>query len=176
MLIKKLQHLATYYELYEFVADTKNTQAQIKMYLINEVDVPESTARRNIKAFVEDEASMVAVDAEGVVTIKKDEIEALLKMLSDLFEVNLLYQKEYVASDEKSKELVSRITSLEEEKEKLLDENEALRLEVADLKVNQRIILTDSVSVVAYTNEDLEAKNLSDSIPQRLSDDTLIPI
>lgn len=36
MLIKKLQHLATYYELYEFVADTKNTQAQIKMYLINE--------------------------------------------------------------------------------------------------------------------------------------------
>ena len=54
MLIKKLQHLAAYYELYEFVADTKNTQAQIKMYLINEADVPESTARRNIKGFVED--------------------------------------------------------------------------------------------------------------------------
>lgn len=56
MLIKKLQHLATYYELYEFVADTRNTQAQIKMYLINEMDVSESTARRNIKGFVEDEA------------------------------------------------------------------------------------------------------------------------
>lgn len=175
MLIKKLQHLAAYYELYEFVADTKNTQAQIKMYLINEVDVPESTARRNIKAFVEDEASMVTVDAEGVVTIKKEEIEALLKMLSELFEVNLPYQKAFVASDEKSKELVSQITSLEVEKEKLLDENESLRLQVADLKVNQRIILTDSVSVVAYTNEDLEAKKLSDSIPQRLSDDTLLP-
>lgn len=175
MLIKKLQHLATYYELYEFVADTKNTQAQIKMYLINEADVPESTARRNIKGFVEDEASMVTVDAEGVVTIKKDEIEELLKMLSELFKVNLPYQREYVVSDEKSKELVRQITSLEEEKEKLLDENETLRLVVADLKVNQRIILTDSVSVVAYTNEDLEAKNLSDSIPQRLSDDTLLP-
>lgn len=175
MLIKKLQHLAAYYELYEFVADTKNTQAQIKMYLINEADVPESTARRNIKGFVEDEASMVMVDEEGVVTIKKEEIEELLKMLSELFEVNLPYQKECVASDEKSKELVNQITSLEEEKEKLLDENEGLRLQVADLKVNKRIILTDSVSVVAYTNEDLEAKNLSDSIPQRLSDDTLLP-
>lgn len=31
MLIKKIQHLAAFYELYEFVADTKNTQAQIKM-------------------------------------------------------------------------------------------------------------------------------------------------
>lgn len=175
MLIKKLQHLATYYELYEFVADMKNTQAQIKMYLINEADVPESTARRNIKGFVEDEASMVTVDAEGVVTSKKDEIEELLKMLSELFKVNLPYQREYVVSDEKSKELVRQITSLEEEKEKLLDENETLRLVVADLKVNQRMILTDSVSVVAYTNEDLEAKNLSDSIPQRLSDDTLLP-
>lgn len=175
MLIKKLQHLAAYYELYEFVADTKNTQAQIKMYLINEADVPESTARRNIKGFVEDEVSMVTVDAEGVVTIKKEEIEALLKMLSELFGVNLPYQKEFVASDEKSKELVNQIASLEEEKEKLLDENEALRLQVADLKVNQRIVLTDSVSVVAYTNEDLDAKNLSDSIPQRLSDDTLLP-
>ena len=175
MLIKKLQHLAAYYELYEFVADTKNTQAQIKMYLINEADVPESTARRNIKGFVEDEASMVTVDAEGVVTIKKEEIEALLKMLSELLEVNLPYQKEYVASDEKSKELVSRITSLETEKEKLLDENEALRLQVVDLKVTKRIILTDSVRVAAYTNEDLDAKNLSDSIPQRLSDDTLLP-
>lgn len=175
MLIKKLQHLAAYYELYEFVADTKNTQAQIKMYLINEADVPESTARRNIKGFVEDEASMVTVDVEGVVTIKKEEIETLLKMLSELFEVNLPYQKEYVASDERSKELVSQIASLKVEKEKLLDENEALRLQVADLKVNQRIILTDSVSVVAYTNEDLDAKNLSDSIPQRLSDDTLLP-
>ncbi len=175
MLIKKLQHVAAYFELYEFVADTKNTQAQIKMYLINEVDVPESTARRNIKGFVEDEASMVTVDAEGVVTIKKEEIEALLKMLSELFKVNLPYQKEYVASDEKSKELVSRIISLETEKEKLLDENEALRLQVADLKITKRIILTDSVKVVSPTNEDLETKNLSDSIPQRLSDDTLLP-
>ena len=82
---KKLQHLAAYYELYELVADTKNTQAQIKMYLINEADVPELTARRNIKGFVEDEASMVTVDAKGAVTIKKEEIEALLKMLSELF-------------------------------------------------------------------------------------------
>ena len=113
MLIKKIQHLAAYYELYEFVADTQNTQAQIKMYLINEADVPESTARRNIKGFVEDEVSMVTVDTEGVVTIKKEEIEALLKMLSELFEVNLPYQKEFVASDEKSKELVSQIESLE---------------------------------------------------------------
>lgn len=175
MLIKKLQHLASYYELYEFVADTKNTQAQIKMYLINEADVPESTARRNIKGFVEDEVSMVTVDAEGVVTIKKEEIEALLKTLSELFAVNLPYQKEFVASDEKSKELVSRITSLEVEKEKLLDENEDLRLQVADLKVNKRIILTDSVKVALPMKEDLDAKNLSDSIPQRLSDDTLLP-
>lgn len=160
MLIKKLQHLATYYELYEFVADTKNTQAQIKMYLINEVDVPESTARRNIKGFVEDEASMVTVDAEGVVTIKKEEIEVLLKMLSELFEVNLPYQKEYVASDEKSKELVSQIASLEVEKEKLLDENESLRLQVADLKVTKRIILTDSVKVAAPTKGELDGNNV----------------
>ena len=89
MLIKKLQHLAAYYELYEFVADTKNTQAQIKMYLINEADVPESTARRNIKGFIEDEASMVTVDEEGFITIKKDDMETLLKSLSELFTVNL---------------------------------------------------------------------------------------
>ena len=95
---------------------------------------------------------MVTVDAEGVVTIKKEEIEALLKMISELFVVNLPYQKEFVASDEKSKELVSRITSLEAEKEKLLDENESLRLQVADLKVTKRIILTDSVRVAAPTN------------------------
>lgn len=175
MLIKKLQHLATYYELYEFVADTKNTQAQIKMYLINEADVSESTARRNIKGFVENEASMAMVDAEGIITIKKDEIESLLKSLSELFTVNLPYQREYVASDEKSKELVNQIASLEVEKEKLLDENEVLRLQVADLKVNKRIILTDSVRVAAPTKEELDAKQLSDSIPQRLSDDTLLP-
>lgn len=122
MLIKKLQHLATYYELYEFVADTKNTQAQIKMYLINETDVSESTARRNVKGFVEDEASMVTVDKDGVITIKKEEIELLLKTISELFGVNLPYQKEYVASDAKSKELVSRIQGIEFEKEMLLDE------------------------------------------------------
>lgn len=175
MLIKKLQHLAAYYELYEFVADTKNTQAQIKMYLINEADVSESTARRNIKGFVEDEASMAMVDAEGIITIKKDEIESLLKSLSELFTVNLPYQREYVASDEKSKELVNQIASLEAEKEKLLDENEVLRLQVADLKVNKRIILTDSVRVAAPTKEELDAKQLSDSIPRRLSNDTLLP-
>ena len=128
--------------------------------LINEVDVPESTARRNIKGFVEDEASMVTVDAEGVVTIKKEEIEVLLKMLSELFEVNLPYQKEYVASDEKSKELVSQIASLEVEKEKLLDENESLRLQVADLKVTKRIILTDSVKVAAPTKGELDGNNV----------------
>lgn len=175
MLMKKLQHLATYYELYEFVADTKNTQAQIKMYLINEADVPESTARRNIKGFIEDEASMVTVDEEGFITIKKDDMETLLKSLSELFTVNLPYQKEYVAVDEKSKELVSKITSLEAEKEKLLDENEALRLQVADLKVSKRIVLTDSVRVAAPTKTELDAKNLSDSIPQRLREDKLLP-
>lgn len=175
MLMKKLQHLATYYELYEFVADTKNTQAQIKMYLINEADVPESTARRNIKGFIEDEASMVTVDEEGFITIKKDDMETLFKSLSELFTVNLPYQKEYVASDEKSKELVSQIISLEAEKEKLLDENEALRLQVADLKVSKRIVLTDSVRVAAPTKTELDAKNLSDSIPQRLREDKLLP-
>ena len=175
MLIKKLQHLSTYYELYEFVADTKNTQAQIKMYLINEADVPESTARRNIKGFVEDEASMVTVDTEGVVTIKKEEIEALLKMLSELFEVNLPYQREFVASDEKSKELVSQIATLEFEKNMLLYENEGLRLEVAELKTNTPIVLVDSVKVEGATEDELAAQKLSDSIPQRLREDKLLP-
>lgn len=175
MLIKKLQHLATYYELYEFVADTKNTQAQIKMYLINEADVPESTARRNIKGFVEDEASMVTVDAEGVVTIKKDEIEELLKKFSELFEVNLPYQKEYVASDEKSKELVRQNLSLEFEKGMLLYENEELRLQVAELKMNTPIVLVDSVKVKGATEDELAAQKLSDSIPQRLREDKLLP-
>lgn len=175
MLIKKLQHLATYYELYEFVADTRNTQAQIKMYLINEMDVSESTARRNIKGFVEDEASMVTVGEDGAITIKKDVIEWLFKTLSELFGVNLPYQKEYVASDEKSKELVSRIESLEAEKGKLLDENEELRLQVADLKINKPIILVDSVKVAGATKDEVDAKKLSDSIPQRLREDKLLP-
>ena len=58
------------------------------MYLINEADVPDSTARRNIMGFVEDEISMVTVDTGEVVTIKKEEyrgIERLGVMNCDRF-------------------------------------------------------------------------------------------
>ena len=58
-----------FFELYELVADAKNTQVQIKMYLINEVDFSESTARRNIKGFVEEDVLMVTADMVGITII-----------------------------------------------------------------------------------------------------------
>lgn len=46
---------------------------------------------------------------------------------------------------------------------------------MADLKINKPIILVDSVKVAGATKEELEAKKLSDSIPQRLREDKLLP-
>ena len=139
-----LQHLMTYYDIYRFVSCKRKTKTEVLEYLVNELDVNETTARRYVKT--------ITSEKKGIFNIDCDTIQINKEILSNV--VEKMYSDFGLSPDETNSDLVGKMVAEKKNYEQIIRQQQD---NINELKMQIEKLQNDYDQVIRkYINGKME--------------------
>lgn len=154
MLLKKtLKHLAAYIDVYRYVGTGSKSMKEMKAYLMEELQKPESTARQCVNGAVYEEESLLEEEFDsGKCSLNLDRMLLFMEELDDIFEYS---ERGYLSYE--LKELQDKVDKLQLE----IKDQQDYQNTRTDLWNSEKRKLSKKAEKQAARIQELERKELT---------------